>query len=242
VIVGAAVVPAAPLLAPGVSTRLPEGFQPLRDAADRVLLGLPPHDVALVVAATSEQDHAGIWDTGVASLAGIGRPDLRIDLRCSGAGELAGRLGLPVRQGHLPLDLAVLAHLVGPSARALPIGVAAIESADVLARLGDRIAECVSETAVVVCAGDLSAALNTTAPLAPVAGARDWDDQVVDAVASGRLDQLSRLGPAEALRVGARGWAALAVLHGVCRTAKLGTMVRRYLAPRGVGYLVASGG
>lgn len=241
-IVGAAVVPAAPLLVPDVTASLPDGFLPVRDAVGRTLRGLPPHDSVVVVAAAGQDGEVGVWRSPVASLAGIGRPDLRIDLSTTGGVALAGHTGLPVRDGALPLDVAVLTHLIGAGRRLLPVCVSPAASADELATLGDRIAEQSSEPAVVVCAGDLSAGLSAAAPLALLAGARAWDDQVVDAVASGRLDGLARLGPAEAIRVGARGWAALAVLHGVCRTAKLGTMVRRYAAPRGVGYLVASGG
>jgi hypothetical protein len=42
--------------------------------------------------------------------------------------------------------------------------------------------------------------------------------------------------------VGAVGWAPLVVLQGVCVRAALGSVLRRYAAPRGVGYLVASAG
>lgn len=241
-IVGAAVLPTAPLLVRGVAAYLPEGFQPLRDAADRTLLGLPPHDLAVLVAASPSDAEVGVWGSAVASLAGIGRPDHRIDLPAGAGDGLAAAVGLSLRKGHLPLDVAVLTHLVARAEGVVALCVPAGASARELATIGDRIARHLPEQAVVVCSGDLSAGLDATAPLAAVAGARAWDDQVVDSVASGRLDGLSRLGPAEAARVGARGWAALAVLHGVCRTAKLGTMVRRYLAPRGVGYLVASGG
>jgi hypothetical protein len=242
VIVGAAVLPTAPLLVPGMTTGLPDGFPPLREAMDRTLLGLPPHELAVVVAASRDDAEVGVWDDAVASLGGIGRPDLRIEFPATGGAALAGELGLPVRAGNLPLDLSVLTHLVGRQRRLLPICVSAGASAADLAKLGAGIAAGIQELAVVVCAGDLSAGLNARAPLSLVSEARAWDDQVVDAVASGRLDGLARLGPDESLRVGARGWAALAVLHGICRTAKLGTMVRRYAAPRGVGYLVASGG
>lgn len=241
-IVGAAVLPTAPLLAPGVAASLPEGYQPLRAAMDRTLLGLPHRELTVLVAASPSDAEVGVWGSAVASLAGIGRPDLGMDLPAGAGDGLGAAVGLPLREGHLPLDLAVLRHLVGGVERVLPLCVPAGASALELATIGDRIATYQREKAVVVCSGDLSAGLDLTAPLGFVAGARAWDDQVVDAVASGRLDGLSRLGPAEATRVGARGWAALAVLHGVCRTAKLGMMVRRYAAPRGVGYLVASGG
>jgi len=94
----------------------------------------------------------------------------------------------------------------------------------------------------VVAAGDLSAGLTPKAPLTLVEGATAWEEEVVDVVAGGRLERVARMGPGEAARVGALGWAPLVVLAGVCRAAAIGMVVRHHAAPRGVGYLVASGG
>ncbi len=246
-IVGAAIIPTAPLLVAGVSERLPEGVDEVADAAAATLRALPPHDMAVLV--TAGRGHA-VHTSVEASLAGIGRPDLCVVAPVHGAVEVvAAAIGSQVDEaGPLPLGHAVLVHLYAAArghdaAPVVPVTVARDADPAVLEAVGAGIQTVAGDgRAVVVAAGDLSAGLTERAPLALVPGARAWDDAVVDTVASGRIGRLGRFGPAGAARVGSLGWAPLVVLHGVCDRARLGTVVRRYAAPRGVGYLVASAG
>ena len=243
-IVGAAVLPTAPLLVPGVSATLPAGVPRVYDAVEAVVDGLPDADLHVLVA----EGDGGLHDTGVASLQGVGRPDIFCEAEV--AGEAVSRLSAstqyPMYRGAaLPLNLAVLALHAGGLAPVVPISVPAPAAFDVLVGVGASIARTFSDPnlrVTVVVAGDLSAGLTEKSPLHLVDGAIFWDEQAVAAVDSSRLDGLRRLGPEEAQRVGAKGWAALAVLHGAAASAKIGMVVRHYSAPRGVGYLIASGG
>lgn len=242
-IVGALVIPAAPLLVPGISASLPPGVPRVCDAIDAVLEGMPPCDLVVLVAAGA----AGLHDTDVLNLAGIGRPDVVVDLEIdtAAASRLSGAIQYPMfRGGELPLNLAILALQVGDAAAIVPLSVPETADFDALVAVGATVARVFLDPdlrVVVVAAGDLSAGLTEKSPLHLVSGAIFWDEHAVAVVDSGRLDGLSRLGPDEARRVGAQGWPALAVLHGAVASAKLGMIVRHYAAPRGVGYLVASG-
>lgn len=154
----------------------------------------------------------------------------------------------PAGEGTLPVGLAVLAALVQgacpqPGGRVVPVAVCPSAEADALLRAGGSLAGALDGRCVaVVAAGDLSAGLSPRAPLTLVEGAQAWEDEVVDVVAGGRLDRIARMGPGEAARVGALGWAPIVVLAGICRAAAIGLVVRHHAAPRGVGYLVAAGG
>jgi hypothetical protein len=244
VIVGAAIVPTAPLLIPGASATLPPGIAEVCDAIDGVLDGLPDHDVVILLAGAA-QGH--LYDEASASLAGVGLSGVAMSAPIEGGvvDRLSGLVQYPVHRGEpLPLDLAVLTMLVGGTRPLVPIDVPSGAAFDALAAVGVGVAAAVDAPdlrAVIVSAGDLSAGLDERSPLHLVEGARDFDDQVLDVVDSGRLNGLARVGPAEARRVGARGWPAMAVLHGALARAKIGMVRRHYSAPRGVGYLVAHG-
>ena len=243
-IVGAAVLPTAPLLVPGVSATLPHGVPRVLDAVDAAVDALPAADVLVLVAAGDGGVHAHAH----AGLQGIGRGDIALeaDVDAEATAAVAAATGLPRDDGSpLPLDLAVLALHLGDAAPLVAVAVAAGETFESLTAIGTSIAEALADPDVRVCvvaAGDLSAGLTERSPLHLVSGAIFWDEQAVAAVDSGRLQGLARLGPEEAGRVGARAWAPLTVLHGVVARVKLGMVVRHYSAPRGVGYLVASGG
>lgn len=250
-LVGAAVIPTAPVLVPGVSASLPEPLAAVRAAVDVVLRRLRPHDVTVLVASARPGGPHGCYDASTADLAGIGRPDLATGAAVHRqALEAVTRLTqTPLfRSDPLPLAAAVLVHhlrSVGDDSPVVPVTVPPAASADVLVGLGAGIASALDGPdvrVVVIAAGDLSAGLTPRAPLAAVPGARDFDARVVDVVAGGRLDALARLGPDEARRVGSSGWAPLVVLHGACARSGTGMVVRTYAAPRGVGYLVAAGG
>lgn len=242
-IVGAAVLPTAPLLVPGVSATLPEGIPKVADAIDAAVEALPPADLHVLVAA----GESGLHDTDKASLEGIGRPDIAADVAVDGqaVSRLSAATQYPMYRGHqLPLALTVLALHVGDGAPIVPMTVPETTEFGALVGLGTSIARAFADPELrvtTIVAGDLSAGLTEKSPLHRVEGAIFWDEKAVAAVDSGRLDALARLGPAEAKRVGALAWAPLAVLHGAVASAKIGMVVRHYSAPRGVGYLVASG-
>lgn len=243
-IVGAAILPTAPMLVPGVSATFPPGVAAVCDAIDAALDRLPDHDVAVLVAAAS---HGSLYDAVHATLAPIGLPGVeqigKVDPvvleRLSSLTQYAVQRGEP-----LPLGLTVLALLAGDYRPVVPVDVPSGAAFDALAAIGVGIAGAVEGPdlrAVVIAAGDLSAGLTEGSPLHLIEGAADFDAQVVDVVDRGRLDDLARLGPEEARRVGAGGWAAMAALHGALARAKIGLVRRHYSAPRGVGYLVAHG-
>ena len=243
-IAGATVLPTAPLLLPGVSATLPDGIGRVIDAIDAAVERIPRADVLVLVAA----GESGLHDSGGATLEGIGRPDIARDaaVDSDAVSRLSAATQYPMyRGGPLPLDLAMLALLVRGVAPIVPVTVPASAGFDVLVGVGSTIARTFAGPdvrACVVAAGDLSAGLTEKSPLHLVSGAIFFDEQAVAAVDSSRLDGLGRIGPQEAGRVGARGWAPLAVLHGATAAAKIGMVVRHYSAPRGVGYLIATGG
>lgn len=263
-IVGAAIVPSAPLLVPGVSGTLPEGIERVCDAIDAALESLPSCDTVVLIAAAKPDEGGsgqGLYDVGVATLAGVGRPDIAHDAPIDRAAvERISRVSqYPVYRGDvLPLALGVLALLVGGRGPYVPMAVPSRANFDTLSATGAAVSEAFARRgerdegqgsgassdeprAVLIAAGDLSSGLDERSPLYAVQGAKEWDAQVVDVVDSGRLEALARLGPGEARRVGSLGWAPMAVLHGAAARAKLGLARRHYSAPRGVGYLVAQG-
>jgi hypothetical protein len=244
VLVGAAIIPTAPVLVPGVSGTPPAGIAKVADAVEACLERFADHDLVVLLGVGQT---GGVYDRACADLAPIGRPDIADEapVAAETAEQIMARTGYGRCRGDpLPLSLTVLLLLVGTSRPVLPLAVPPTAGFDALAAVGTGIAEAISvqgRRAVVVAAGDLSAGLTERSPLHRIAGARDWDDRVRDVVDSGRLDGLARLGPAEARRVGALGWCPLAVLHGCVARAKVGMVLRHYSAPRGVGYLVAHG-
>lgn len=243
-LVGAAVLPTAPLLVPGVAATLPRGVSAVCDAIDVAVESLPPHEAVILVAAGEQ---GALYAAGDAGLASIGRPDITLSTRVHVglAQRLSGIVQYALSRGDaLPLPLSVLALLLGDGNGIVPLTVPSTASFDALVAVGVGIGKAVTDEevrAAVVVAGDLSAGLEARSPLSAVEGAAEFDARIVEAADGGRLEILSRLGPQEAARVGAVGWPAMAVLHGVLETAKLGLVRRHYSAPRGVGYLVAHG-
>jgi hypothetical protein len=244
VIVGAAVVPSTPLLLPDVSLTTPQGLEPVRRAAAAALAGLCGAEVVTLLA----EGTPGLHQAGTASLAGIGRGDLTgavtADESLLTAVSNATRYPI-LRDGPLTGGLSVLAMLLGSATPVVPVTVAGTARFDELVSVGAGIARALGRPglrAAVVAAGDLSGGLGKRSPLYEVEGAVAWDERAVAAVDGGRLDELGRLGPREARRVGALGWAPLSVLHGVLAQFRVGMVARHYSAPLGVGYLVAQGG
>jgi hypothetical protein len=243
VITGAAILPTTPLLIPGLSPAAPTVLARVARTVPAAIAALPAADVTILLTTARPGEPTGILTSGIADLTPIGHParvlTAKQDLAL--ATTLSHATGLPLDDHRLSLGPAVLVHLLGADRPVVGVAVVPGEGQRLVA-LGEAIAGALEGlTAVLVAAGDLAAGLTDKAPLALVKGAREWDERVVDAVASGRLDGIPRMGPEEALRVGALGWAPLCVLHGALARQRLGLVVRAYAAPRGVGYLVAAG-
>lgn len=249
-IVGVAILPSSPLLVRGVAPRSPAAVEEVREAVESVMGSLPPADVTVLLAASppgssgSESSARGLYGASEASLAGVGRPDLRrcVDVSLPAMEAITRVTQYPLlRRGALPLSLSVLALLLASHRCFAPVAVPATADFSALVAVGAATAQAIQEAGLsgtVVATGDCSAGLDERAPLAAVDGAREWDEAAVAAVVDGRLDRLEPLGPARAERVGAMGWAPMAALHGVCERAKTGVGLRLYAASRGVGYLV----
>lgn len=224
---GIAIVPAAPVLVPGVSVNLPDSLQDVRAAAEGSLEDLPEAEAVVLLAVG---DPPGPYRRVEASLAGFGRPDLRVSLEPANAAE--------GHDGALPPSLAVLAMMLRRQAPAAPIALGSGASAENLRDLGSCLAKD-PRRIVVVAAGDLSAGLDERSPRSRIPGAKEWDKAVLAAVAARDRDALARLGPTEARRVAALGWAPILTAVSASAKAAMTPRVRHYSAPRGVGYLVA---
>jgi hypothetical protein len=245
-----AAVPAAPMLLAAVSARQPaavaDEVQHLRAATREVLRGLPEVDTIVLIAGGED---ATLPDGGCVDLAGYGYADVRADVPVDREllAAVATRTSTPrVRADVLTGDLAVLALLVAdarPEAQVLPMTVAATAGIASLGGFAAGLASAVDglgRAVAVVAAGDLSASRETTSPGYLVDGAVAWDEAVVAALRAGDAESFAALGPGEARRVAARGWAPLAVLLAVARAAELRFDRLELTAPRGVGQLVAA--
>lgn len=245
-IVGAAVLPSAPLLVPGAAGAVPDGVDQVQRQVLEVVAGLPDHDVRILLASGEvTRVRAG----GTASLAGVGLPHVRSETPAALPLARAVRAALPPSAGlddsdELTGDLAVLALLTATVGGAhLGLELSSAEGFHALHTMGATIAAQgdVGDRVVVIAAGDLSAGLTARSPAALIPDAAAFDEAVVTAVRDGGAD-LAPLGPDLALRMRARGWAPLCALTGVLRRACASLRSVDYAAPRGVGYLVASGG
>jgi hypothetical protein len=238
-LVGAALVPAAPLFLDRVTAVLPADLATMRETIAAVLRRTEDADVVVCVAAA---DRPGVHPSAHADLAGLGRPDVVGDLPVPvrAVRAVTEATGLGRVAGSLPLDLAVLTlHLRSP---VLPIAVDADADAATLAATGRQLLDGLGASgmrAAVVAAGDGSAGLSARAPRPAAHDAQAWQDAFEAAV--GDLGALSALGPVAASRAAASGWAPAVVLTGACAAAGLGLTVTARAAPRGVGYVVAVG-
>lgn len=247
VVRGAAAVPAAPVLLPAASPQQPEADRGqvarLRARVDRLLGDLPEVDVVVLVAPGPR----GVHDRAHASLGQLGvvadELTLPVDRRLLPHVTRLTQYPLAVG-GSLGVEHTVLARLLhaarGP-VDVLPVAVAPSTRGEVLVNVGASLVESLRDadrTAVVVAASDLSAGLEGHSPGALVDGAAAWDRLAVRAFSTGAPEGLSALGPAEAARVRAVGWASLTVLLGVAAAARLEvTGDLGYDVVRGVGRL-----
>lgn len=257
-----AIVPTAPLLLPQVSPRQPtalaEPVARLRAATHATLAGLPDVATFLLLAAGpalrlphgDRVDGAASGHPQLQRQVAVGRAigdRLRSLLAPAAGGGGAHELRAATREdGTAHGDLldggvAVLAALVAdarPGAEVVPFEVPVGAAAEDLAAVADAIrAGCEPGAVAVVVAGDLAATREVSSPGYVVDGAVAFDDAVAAAVAAGDLERLEGLGPAQAARVQARGWAPITV--GLRLAARPLPQAALH-APAGVGLLVAS--
>lgn len=241
---GAAALPSAPLLAPGVCPVVPLEVQPFVDATALAVERLPDADVAVLVAAGER----GVHDRAVVDLSGIGVPEVTAiwPAHTSAVSTVSRITQVPQRRATpLPLGLACLSLHLDGRWPLVPVTVSEDASWEVLVATGAGIVQALAQLdlkAVIVAASDGSAGLSPKAPRARIPGAEEWQGRLVAAMREGATGRLRQLGPEEATRVCALGWAPLAVLHGATARARLGLGLRRHGSPRGVGYVVAHGG
>lgn len=248
-LVGAAVVPSAPILLPGVSQAPPAELEPVAGHVARILAALPAHEVLVLLAAAGDGAPAGIHVGAHADLGGLSRPDLRAPLRTPPhvVEAVAAACGLSAVAGPPPVDLATLLLQAERFRRGgSPAAVVAVavpwDFGEATAALGAKLLAALPADAgpvVAVAAGDLSAGLTEKAPRHLVPGAAEWDAAAVDALERGDVAALAELGPQEARRVASRSWPALTALLGGLDGLGL-RLDCVYAAPRGVGYVVGS--
>lgn len=244
-------VPAAPLLLPAATPTLPPSraapVEALRADARSALSGLADADVVVVLAAGSEPL---VHDAVVATLTsyGIAGADVAIDTDAQVIAAITARgQASLVRSDRLDGDLAVLASqavAARPGVPVVPVTVPGLAHAtslrDLAAGLAGAAAAVTYRVAVVV-AGDLAATLDASSPGYLVDGASDWDAAACAAVRDRDLDAIGALGPDDAARVQARGWAPLTVLVSIATAAGSPIASVSYHAPRGVGAVVVAG-
>jgi hypothetical protein len=248
-VLGAAIVPASPLLladtSPAQPDDLAEEIADLRTQVADSLSTLPAADGIILLAAGAR----GFHDHARGDLAQLGLPGVDVEMPvCEAMLPAVTRLTqYPMIRGEdLDVDLSVLAlqvqHAFG-EVEVLPVRVPSATAGDVLVAVGASLVEALRGsdlTATVVCAGDLSATLTTASPGYVADGAADWDHTSVRACRTADANLLASMGPEEAKRVGARGWAPLTALLGVVASARLKPGGFMYGTPCDVGQLVGT--
>lgn len=246
VVAGAAAVPAAPLLLPEASPAQPEhdrrAVAALRERVRAVLAALPAADVTVVIA----PGPAGVHERAVASLRplGIAADDVVLPVDASLVPHTTRLTQYPLALGGaLGIEHTVLVRLLadgGGRGPVLPLTVPPGTDGQVLVNVGASLVEALRDahrSAVVVAAADASAGLDERSPGHRIDGAAAWDRRLVTAVAERDADAVAGLGPAEAGRVAAAGWAPLTTLLGVAAAARLRIVDDdvAYAVVRGVG-------
>ncbi len=207
------VVPAAAALLPGMAGTLDSdtqtGVDGVRAAIDEALERLEAAQVVVIaVAAPLSQ----ILAPASADLASYGHPqrarsvttDETVARRLAEASGLTGTF-----DAALSGDAAVLALQLGNEARAaLPVVVVELDVSGATPDL-DFLASILGDDCALLAAGDLASGRDATSPGYEISGATAWDDQAMTALRDLDLARWDALGPGEAERVGARGWAPL---------------------------------
>jgi aromatic ring-opening dioxygenase LigB subunit len=248
-ITSVSILPAAPLLLPAASPSQPADFaagvEQLRAAVDGVLRELPAADTALLLV---PDDEALVIDAPQASLASYGLADVISPVVTDEAviAAISARGQAPrVRSDHLTGDVGVLALLLASARPGLALAPATVPrrassaGLDGIAMGFTRAISSVQHDVAVIAAGDLAATLDTSSPGYLVEGATAWDEGLVAAVRAGDPQAAGALGPEAADRVQARGWAPITVALSLARACDWQFSAVTYLAPKGVGQIVA---
>lgn len=241
-VVGAAVVPTAPLVLPAVAPSVPEEHAhevaTLRAAATDAVSSLPAADAVILIAGGRRSVHA----TAHVDLGSLGLPEVarRHPVADALLADLTSRTQFPQRHGDdLEVDLATLALQLPEGTTVLPIAIASADGAS-LAAAGRAVLSAVRDgelDATLLFAGDLSTAREASSPRYLVEGATDWDAATVAAMRKMDVDRLVAQGSGAA-RVHARSWASLVVGLAASRAAGLEPRALRHVAVRGVGHVV----
>lgn len=248
-ITSVSLLPAAPLVLPAASPAQPAAFaaavDQLRGAVEGIVDRLPSADSALLLLPDEE---ALVIDAPQASLGSYGRPDVTaavvIDEALIAAVSARGQAPR-VRSDSLTGDAAVLALVLAgtrPDLALAPVTVPRRANAAGLDGVAMGLARAVASVdheVAVIAAGDLAATLDTTSPGYLVEGASDWDERLVAAVRATDPQAAGALGPDEARRVQARGWAPITVALTLAQGCSWRFDAVTYLAPKGVGQIVA---
>jgi hypothetical protein len=246
-IVSVAAVPAAPLLLPAASPAQPAGLvdevAQLRAAVTATLRPLVGADVVVLLAGGEQ---GVLHDRAAASLRPFGlagtERELPVDTDLLAAVAARGRYPRG-RTDQLTGDLGVLALLcdqAGLTGPVLPVEVPASASGEALAAMASGLrgaAEAAGRDVALVVGGDLSAGLHTSSPAYRIDGAEAFDRRAVAALETADHAALVALGPDEAGRVQARGWAGLVVADSLAIGGPEARSVR-YSTVRGVGQVV----
>lgn len=230
VVSGAAIIPTAPVLLPEVSPDQPaedrETVEVVREEVADTFNRLPHADVVVLLAAGPR----GVHRRAVSSLRplGITVDDLELAVDETLVPHTTRLTQYPLALGgSLPVTHAVMVRLVAQHlgrVPVLPVSVDPNTDGDVLVNIGASLVEALRDahrTAIVIAAGELSACLTEKSPGYLVDGAHETDQELVDAVAQRDIEALAGLGPEEAARVRADGWAPIAVLGGVVAAGRL---------------------
>jgi hypothetical protein len=246
-IVSVVAVPAAPLLLPAASPAQPAGvvdeIAELRAEVTATLRPLADADVVVLLAGGGQ---GVLHDRAAASLRPFGiagsERELPVDTDLLAAVAARGRYPRG-RTDQLTGDLGVLALLceqAGLGGPVLPVEVPRSASGDALGAVASGLRGATDATGrdvALVAAGDLSAGLDTSSPAYLIDGAEAFDRRAVAALEAADHAALVALGPDEAGRVQARGWAGLVVADSLAARDPDERHVR-YSTVRGVGQVV----
>lgn len=230
-VVGAAVMPAAPVLLPEVSPDQPDGDREavatVRDEIADTFRRLPTGAEVVVLLAPGPR---GVHGAAVSSLRilGVNVDDVQLPVDSMLVPHVTRLMQYPLSLGGtLPVEHAVLTRLVADHlghVPVLPISVDPATDGAVLVSVGAALVEALRDAgrdAIIIATGDLSACLTDASPGYVVDGAQSTDQAIVEALAQQDPDTLAGLGPDEAARVQASAWAPLTALNGAVAAGRL---------------------